>query len=169
MLNIRSFKQWFGVGQPRKRSTSQLGWGGSATAELLENRTVLSAVTVSPVSAEVGHVNLRKASVNYPPVAGNWAFTTDSFGNFNGTVTQKGAKFTINATAQGIDITLKGKFEKSNPTESHGKAVFSVPSFGKIHATYDGTTSPNGNSVSGVAHVNVMGQSMDVTITGTKL
>lgn len=169
MLNVGTIKQWFGLCQPRKRASKSIGWGGHGTQELLENRTVLSAVTVSPVAAEVGHADHHKSPVTYPPVAGNWAFTTDSFGNFNGTVTQSGASFTINATTQGIDITLKGKFEKAHPTESHGKAVFSVPTFGKIHATYEGTTTPNGNSVSGVAHVNFMGQSMDVTITGTKL
>lgn len=156
-----------GVGPRVAKRAQQSGRRWEIASECLEQRTLLSAVSVAePVAAEV---SAKKGMVQFPNVAGTWAVTVGGTGEGTLVITQDGAKVSSTLTiAQLPPIHTSGKFTKRHTHELSGSTkVGGLESPHKIKVTVT-IVFPLGslNPTTFIGQATVDGQ--NISLNGTK-
>lgn len=172
---VTTWTKWrnaLGLGnvQARRRIAKPRGSWGSET-ELMESRALLSAVgglaREAPVAAEVA-IGSPRASFTYPNVAGQWHVTGEGIEG-DVTITQTNTKVTSNISLMGIDVTMKGKFKKTAPTELSGSTKVVNPlGGGKLKVDVHIQFGPGSNPTTFTGEVTVPSLGITIALTGTK-
>lgn len=161
--------------------------------EQLEDRQVLSAVTGTPVPADVAsstgetqsakpkHAGHSKSMVEYPNVAGTWNLTAsasidgDTPEVFTGTVNITQNKGKITGTVNLVDLPsfdIKGKLSKTSVLNFSGSTRFPVDFGDGVFHEIKGDVTINyaqgAASFSGSVNRTIFGHTLAVTLTGTK-